>query len=93
MDRHCMHRNRASGKPAIFPSKTGLRRAGVRPDERATEAIDLVESKRDGGRWPLEVRRPGEIPVAFDEDEDQPSCWNTLRALRVLHWYSTGGSR
>ncbi|MHB8933400.1 MAG: prenyltransferase/squalene oxidase repeat-containing protein [Bellilinea sp.] len=69
-----------------------LRRAGVRPDERAAEAIDLVVSKRGGdGRWPLETRHPGQMPVEIDEGEGRPSRWNTLRALRVLDWYSTGG--
>jgi hypothetical protein len=69
-----------------------LRRAGVTPDERVAEAIELVESKRDdNGRWPLEVRYPGEMPVEVDEGEGQPSRWNTLRALRVLNWYSAGG--
>jgi hypothetical protein len=47
-----------------------LRRAGVVPDERVAEAIDLVASKRDG--------------------DGRPSRWNTLRALRVLNWYSAG---
>ena len=66
-----------------------LRRAGVTPDERVAEAIELVESKRDGdGRWPLEVRYPGEMPVEIDEGEGWPSRWITLRALRVLDWYS-----
>ena len=66
-----------------------LRRAGVTPDERVAEAIELVESKRDGdGRWPLENRYPGEMPVEMDEGEGRPSRWNTLRALRVLDWYS-----
>ena len=38
-----------------------LRRAGVAPDERVAEAIELVASKRDGdGRWPLEIRYPGD---------------------------------
>ena len=38
-----------------------LRRAGVTPDERVAEAIDLVASKRDGdGRWPLEIQYPGD---------------------------------
>jgi hypothetical protein len=68
-----------------------LRRAGVAPDERVAEAIALVASKRDGdGRWPLEVRYHGEMPVETDEGEGQPSRWNTLRALRVLNWYSAG---
>ncbi|MBZ0316493.1 MAG: hypothetical protein K8L91_08750 [Anaerolineae bacterium] len=66
-----------------------LRRAEVTPDERVAEAIALVESKRDAdGRWLLEVRYPGEMPVELDEYEGQPSRWNTLRALRVLNWYS-----
>ncbi len=67
-----------------------LRRAGVRPDERVDEAIDLVLSKRDDdGRWPLEVRYPGKMPIEIDEGEGQPSRWNTLLALRVLEWYSS----
>jgi hypothetical protein len=66
-----------------------LRRAGVVPDERVAEAIDLVASKRDSdGRWPLETRYPGEMPVETDEGEGRPSRWNTLRAVRVLNWYS-----
>ena len=68
-----------------------LRRAGVAPDERVAEAIDLVASKRDGdGRWPLETRYPGVMPVEIDGGEGRPSRWNTLRALRVLNWYSAG---
>jgi hypothetical protein len=68
-----------------------LRRAGVVPDARAAEAIDLVASKRDAeGRWPLETRYTGRMPVAMDDGEGEggPSRWNTLRALRVLDWYS-----
>jgi hypothetical protein len=68
-----------------------LRRAGVAPDERVAEAIDLVASKRDDdGRWPLETQYPGKMPVKTDEGEGRPSRWNTLRALRVLNWYSAG---
>jgi len=66
-----------------------LRRAGATPDERVAEAIELVESKRDGdGRWPLENQHPGTMAVEVDEGEGRPSRWNTLRALRVLDWYS-----
>ncbi|MGZ3598859.1 MAG: hypothetical protein ACXWQ5_04015 [Ktedonobacterales bacterium] len=66
-----------------------LRRAGVAPDERVAEAIELVASKRDGdGRWPLETQYPGKMPVETDEGEGRPSRWNTLRALRVLDWYA-----
>ena len=62
---------------------------GVASDERAAEAIDLVASKRDDdGRWPLETQYPGKMAVEVDEGEGRPSRWNTLRALRVLDWYS-----
>lgn len=69
-----------------------LRRADATPDERVTEAIELVESKRDGdGRWPLEYQHPGTMAVEVNEGERQPSRWNTLRALRVLDWYAARG--
>jgi hypothetical protein len=70
-----------------------LRSAGVKPDERAAEAIELVESKRDAeGRWPLEIRYPGMVAVEIDEGEGRPSRWNTLRAMRVLRWYERADS-
>jgi hypothetical protein len=66
-----------------------LRSAGVTLDERVAEAIDLVASKRDTeGRWPLEILHPGAMPIEIDAGQGQPSRWNTLRALRVLAWYS-----
>jgi hypothetical protein len=69
-----------------------LRGAGVTPDERLAEAVDLVASKRDhDGRWPLETRHPGKMPIETDAGEGRPSRWNTLRALRVLRWGSTRG--
>jgi hypothetical protein len=69
-----------------------FRRAGITPDERVADAIALVESKcQPDGRWLLDVRYPGEMPIEIDEGEGQPSKWNTLRALRVLKWYSAGG--
>ena len=65
-----------------------LRSADAAPDGRVAEAIELVESKRDkDGRWRLEVRYVGRMPVAIDDGEGHPSRWNTLRALRVLRWY------
>jgi hypothetical protein len=68
-----------------------LRSAGVVPDERLAEAIDLVASKGNAdGRWLLETRHPGEMPVEMDEGEGRPNRWITLRALRVLSWYSAG---
>jgi len=65
-----------------------LRRAGAKPDARVTEAVEMVESKRGSdGRWSLEVRYPGNMPIEMNETEGQPSRWITLRALRVLDWY------
>jgi hypothetical protein len=67
-----------------------LRRAGVEPDQRVGEAIDLVGKKRDGsGRWPLENPHAGEVHFDMEAGAGKPSRWNTLRALRVLDWYST----
>jgi len=72
-----------------------LRAAGVTPDARVAEAIDLVRSKRDAeGRLPLENPHESEMVDArlrdlefgMDERDDRPSRWNTLRALRVLRW-------
>ncbi|WP_165247329.1 hypothetical protein [Paludisphaera soli] len=67
-----------------------LRAAGVEPDRRIAEAVALVVRKRDdSGRWPLENPHPGEVHFAM-EAADEPSRWNTLRALRVLDWASDG---
>ena len=64
-----------------------LRDAGVAPDERIAEAIELVESKRDReGRWPREITYHDRMDVELDEGEDLPSRWMTLRALRILRW-------
>jgi len=68
-----------------------LRRAGVTPDARIAEAIDLVASKRAvDGRWPLENIHLDQLDAEPGVAEGQPSRWNTLRALRVLDWYSAG---
>ena len=36
----------------------------------------------------VEINYPGAMPVEMDDGEGCPSRWNTLRALRVLEWYS-----
>lgn len=64
-----------------------LQSAGHELDERIDEAIELVESNRgEDGRWPRQNIHPGAIHFEIDGAEDQPSRWNTLRALRVLKW-------
>jgi hypothetical protein len=68
-----------------------LRRAGESPDERLAEAINFLVARRDAdGRWPLDTQYPGTMPVDIDEAVARPSRWNTLRALRVLDWYTAG---
>ena len=67
-----------------------LRSAGVLPDERVAEAVELVKSRRgEEGRWPLENVHAGDTHFDMDDGEGQPSRWNTLRALRVLRWYES----
>lgn len=69
-----------------------LRSAGVVPDERVAEAVELVEKKRgDDGRWLLEYQYPGQVHVDLDEEQGKPSRWNTLRAMRVLRWCEQQG--
>jgi hypothetical protein len=66
-----------------------LRDAGVKPDERVAEAIGIVEGNRDpDGRWPLQNVHPGESHIEMNDGEGKPSRWNTLRAMRVLAWFT-----
>jgi hypothetical protein len=66
-----------------------LRRAGAAPDERLGEAVDLVAAKRlRNGRWPLGLPYPGTVHFDMEGQRGTASRWNTLRALRVLDWYS-----
>ncbi|HEX7128030.1 MAG TPA: hypothetical protein VF406_19915 [Thermodesulfobacteriota bacterium] len=66
-----------------------LRCAGVAPDARMAEAIDLVASKRDAnGRWPLECVHPDELDAEPGAASGRASRWITLRALRGLGWSS-----
>jgi hypothetical protein len=66
-----------------------LRSAKSEPDERAAEAVELVAKRRhQNGRWPLDNLHPD--PVRFDMEgaKGTASRWITLRALRMLGWYS-----
>jgi hypothetical protein len=65
-----------------------LRSAGVKPDERVAEAVELVERRRhQNGRWPLHVLHSDRVLVDMETGVGKASRWNTLRALRVLDWY------
>jgi hypothetical protein len=60
-------------------------------DPRLGEAIDLVRSRRRAdGRWALENRYKAKTFFEL-ERLGGPSRWNTLRALRVLSWWESGG--
>ena len=59
------------------------------PDDRLTDAIELVRSKRDeSGRWQLDWQPRGATLFDLDDGPGQPSRWVTLRALRVLQWWN-----
>ena len=65
-----------------------LRDAGVQPDDRVAEAVEVVVKRRhQNGRWPLNLLHPERIPLAMETEPGRASRWNTLRALRVLRWY------
>jgi len=65
-----------------------LRAAGAAPDERLTEAIELVEKRRhQNGRWPLNIVHADRVGFPMEAGVGRASRWNTLRALRVLDWY------
>lgn len=69
-----------------------LRSAGVEPDERVAEAVELVADRQhQNGRWPLQNPHPDRFDFDMDPGKGKASRWNTLRALRVLNWYSARG--
>lgn len=64
-----------------------FRAASVPPDARIGDALQVVESRRQGdGRWLLDHAYDEALAFPFNEPVGQPSRWNTLRALRVLRW-------
>lgn len=65
-----------------------LRDAGIKPDNRAREAVEIViERRHQNGRWPLNLLHREQIPLQMETEVGRASHWNTLRALRVLRWY------
>jgi hypothetical protein len=65
-----------------------FRAAGVVPEPRMEEAIQVVVSKRQpDGRWLLDDSYVEALALPIEESPGKPSAWNTLRALRVLRWY------
>ena len=65
-----------------------FRAAGDPPDPRLAEAITALRSKQQpDGTWLLEDTHPGAVHFPMEDGDGHPSRWNTLRALRVLHWH------
>jgi hypothetical protein len=66
-----------------------LRNAGIKPDSRVREATEIVINRRhQNGRWPLDLLHAERVPLQMETEVGSASRWNTLRALRVLRWYS-----
>ena len=64
-----------------------FRAAGVQPDARIGDVLQIVESRRQAdGRWLLDHAYDEALAFPFNESVGEPSRWNTLRALRVLRW-------
>jgi hypothetical protein len=69
-----------------------FRDADVQPDARISDAVHLIESRRQvDGRWFLDCAYDEALALPFGESAGEPSRWNTLRALRVLRWYERRG--
>ena len=64
-----------------------FRAARSKPDDRMTEGLDIVDSKRlPDGRWPLDHAYHDQLLVDFGDREGEPSRWITLRGMRILRW-------
>ncbi len=51
----------------------------------------VLKKRRKDNRWPVQAKHPG--AVHFDmEGAGHPSRWNTLRVMRVLHYYDTANT-
>lgn len=71
-----------------------FRSAGRKPDDRLSEAIEiLIKRRHQNGRWPLNLLHPEYIPLKMETEVGHASRWNTLRALRVVRWYRAFGSK
>jgi hypothetical protein len=63
--------------------------AGIKWDERMSDAIEVLLSKRKtDGRWPLQAKIPGNFHFEM-EKPGKPSRWNTLRSMRVLREFGS----
>lgn len=69
-----------------------MRSAGVEPEYRMAEALELVEAARgEDDRWLLHDPYPGAYHFDIDDGVGRASRWITLRARRVLDWGERSG--
>jgi hypothetical protein len=67
-----------------------LRDAGIKPDARVRDAVEIVIKRRhQNGRWPLNFRHAEHLPIEMETRVGSASHWNSLRALRVWRWFSS----
>jgi len=89
IERRVMFR-RAMKRAVMNTMRSGALGVKVRVSGRLNGSeIARTESSREG-RVPLHTFR-AEIDFGMAERADEPSRWNTLRALRVLHWAGRRG--
>ena len=70
-----------------------FRYAGASWDKRMTQAIDVIQKKRNKtGTWNMQAAHPGKVHFTM-EKAGSPSRWNTLRAMRVLKHYKIDNPR
>ena len=74
-------------RPAGAGVSAACRGPAGRADDRGDRPRRARSAARTGGGR-LENPHPEQLDLGMDEAEGQPSRWNTLRALRVLDWYS-----
>jgi hypothetical protein len=83
--------------------RAALGDTNVQPDARMSDAVNVIENKRQpgvpnapvvgamgwtaDGRWLLDRAYDEALALPLGETVGEPSRWNTLRALRVLHLY------
>jgi hypothetical protein len=66
-----------------------LRAARVEPDARIDESVAIVIGRHQpSGRWLLDVRHRDTPYEELAGTVGEANRWNTLRARRVLDWYS-----
>ncbi|HEY1428020.1 MAG TPA: hypothetical protein VGF18_00475 [Candidatus Tumulicola sp.] len=65
-----------------------FRSTGAEPDERAAEAVEIVQARRhQNSRWPMNYLHRSRLDFPMETQTGRASRWNTLRAMRVLDWY------